>query len=179
MTCKRGVAGVVTDGGFRDTATIGELDIPAYHTRPSTRLWISTYRSVVATFPSSPVISSAAATTTSSSSRRIAQEVADEAVEMTGYEDVVIERVKEGAAIIGLYPCTEEARTAIRKMACDQRAPRQTAFVISRKMLKLRTIAAAHIILSFGSQHASSSSPRASITDTLIARGNKAGHCQL
>jgi len=31
----RGVAGVVTDGGFRDAATIGELDIPAYHTRPS------------------------------------------------------------------------------------------------------------------------------------------------
>ncbi|TJV04136.1 MAG: ribonuclease activity regulator RraA, partial [Mesorhizobium sp.] len=31
----RGVAGVVTDGGFRDAAVIGELDIPAYHTRPS------------------------------------------------------------------------------------------------------------------------------------------------
>ena len=31
----RGVAGVVTDGGFRDADTIGGLDIPAYHTRPS------------------------------------------------------------------------------------------------------------------------------------------------
>jgi len=31
----RGGAGVVTDGGFRDAATIAKLDIPAYHKRPS------------------------------------------------------------------------------------------------------------------------------------------------
>lgn len=32
----RRVAGVVTDGGFRDAAMIGDLDIPADHARPST-----------------------------------------------------------------------------------------------------------------------------------------------
>ncbi|MEO1613959.1 MAG: ribonuclease activity regulator RraA, partial [Pseudomonadota bacterium] len=32
---KRGVAGVVTDGGFRDSPEIAGLDIPAYHSRPS------------------------------------------------------------------------------------------------------------------------------------------------
>lgn len=32
---KRGVAGVVTDGGFRDAAEIGKLGFPAYHQRPS------------------------------------------------------------------------------------------------------------------------------------------------
>ena len=32
---QRGVAGVVTDGGFRDAAEIAELAIPAYHHRPS------------------------------------------------------------------------------------------------------------------------------------------------
>src|ERR1700712_1000700 len=31
----RGVAGVVTDGGFRDAAEIAQLEIPAYHSRPS------------------------------------------------------------------------------------------------------------------------------------------------
>ena len=31
----RGVAGVVTDGGFRDSDSIAELDMPAYHHRPS------------------------------------------------------------------------------------------------------------------------------------------------
>ena len=32
---QRGVAGVVTDGGFRDSAEIGKLGFPAYHHRPS------------------------------------------------------------------------------------------------------------------------------------------------
>ena len=32
---QRGVAGVVTDGGFRDSAEIAKLSIPAYHHRPS------------------------------------------------------------------------------------------------------------------------------------------------
>jgi regulator of RNase E activity RraA len=31
----RGVAGIVTDGGFRDAAEIAELDMPAFHQRPS------------------------------------------------------------------------------------------------------------------------------------------------
>ena len=32
---QRGVAGLVTDGGFRDTPDIAALDMPAYHHRPS------------------------------------------------------------------------------------------------------------------------------------------------
>ena len=32
---RRGVAGVVTDGGFRDSADIARLGFPAYHQRPS------------------------------------------------------------------------------------------------------------------------------------------------
>ena len=32
---KRGVAGVVTDGGFRDAPEIGALAMPCYHNRPS------------------------------------------------------------------------------------------------------------------------------------------------
>ena len=31
---KRGVAGVVTDGGFRDAHAIAQLNIPCYHNRP-------------------------------------------------------------------------------------------------------------------------------------------------
>ena len=42
----------------------------------------------------------------------IADEVADQAVEMTVYEDFVTERVKDGASIIGLYPGTDEANLA-------------------------------------------------------------------
>ncbi|MEC7668011.1 MAG: ribonuclease activity regulator RraA, partial [Pseudomonadota bacterium] len=45
----------------------------------------------------------------------IADEIADEAVEMTAYEDFVVERVKGGATIIGLYPATQEENLEIFK----------------------------------------------------------------
>jgi len=38
----------------------------------------------------------------------IADEIADEAVGMTAYEDFVVERVKARHTIIGLYPATDE-----------------------------------------------------------------------
>lgn len=42
----------------------------------------------------------------------IADEVSKEAVEMTAYEDFVVEQVKGGATIIGLYPPTDETNLA-------------------------------------------------------------------
>lgn len=38
----------------------------------------------------------------------LADEVADEAVEMTAYEDFVTEEVHKGRSIIGLYPATQQ-----------------------------------------------------------------------
>ena len=38
----------------------------------------------------------------------IATDIADEATEMTAYEDFVAEKVREGVSIIGLYPCTQD-----------------------------------------------------------------------
>lgn len=40
----------------------------------------------------------------------MADEVADEAVEMTVYEDFVVEQVREGEPIIGLYPRVNEEK---------------------------------------------------------------------
>ena len=39
----RGVAGIVTDGGFRDSVEIAGLDIPAFHHRPSAPTNLTTY----------------------------------------------------------------------------------------------------------------------------------------
>jgi regulator of RNase E activity RraA len=39
----------------------------------------------------------------------IATEIADEAVEMTAFEDFVTEEVRKGRSILGLYPPTNEA----------------------------------------------------------------------
>ena len=38
----------------------------------------------------------------------LAEEIADEAVEMTAFEDFVTEQVRGGRSILGLYPATDE-----------------------------------------------------------------------
>ena len=39
----------------------------------------------------------------------LADELAEEATEMTAYEDFVTERVRGGQGILGLYPATDES----------------------------------------------------------------------
>ncbi|RWL17453.1 MAG: ribonuclease activity regulator RraA [Mesorhizobium sp.] len=112
----RGVAGVVTDGGFRDAAVIGELDIPAYHTRPSSPTNLTLHEALdlnmpigcgdVAVFPGDIVVGDDDCVIVVP--QGIAGEIADEAAEMTVYEDFVVEQVKDGVPIIGLYPCTRD-----------------------------------------------------------------------
>ncbi|PWV98065.1 regulator of RNase E activity RraA [Hoeflea marina] len=119
----RGGAGVVTDGGFRDSMVIGELDIPAYHHRPSSPTNLTLHEAIdinvpigcgdVAVFPGDILVGDDDAVIVIPSG--IADEIAREAVEMTAYEDFVVERVKAGAPIIGLYPATDE--TNLEKFA--------------------------------------------------------------
>ena len=109
-------AGVVTDGGFRDAMTIGELDMPAYHHRPSSPTNLTLHEAIdingpigcgdVAVFPGDIMVGDDDSVIVIPA--EIADEIADEAVEMTAYEDFVVERVKAGHTIIGLYPATEE-----------------------------------------------------------------------
>ena len=112
----RGAAGVVTDGGFRDAGSIGELDMPAYHQRPSspTNLTINEAIEIngpigcgdAPVFPGDIVVGDDDCVIVIPA--HLADEIADEAVEMTAYEDFVSERVKAGATIVGLYPCTKD-----------------------------------------------------------------------
>ncbi|MBI1172889.1 ribonuclease activity regulator RraA [bacterium] len=110
----RGVAGVVTDGGFRDAATIGGLDIPAYHSRPSSPTNLTLHEALdlnvpigcgdVPVFPNDIIVGDDDCVIVIP--QEIVAEVASEAVEMTAYEDFVVEQVKAGVPIIGLYPGT-------------------------------------------------------------------------
>jgi regulator of RNase E activity RraA len=112
----RGAAGVVTDGGFRDAATIAQLEMPAYHTRPSSPTNLTNNEAIAINepigcgdapvFPGDIIVGDADCVIVIPA--HLADEVADEAVEMTAYEDFVVERVKEGETIIGLYPCTKD-----------------------------------------------------------------------
>jgi regulator of RNase E activity RraA len=115
----RGVAGVVTDGGFRDAAAIGNLDIPAYHTRPSSPTNLTLHEALdinvpigcgdVAVFPGDILVGDDDGVIVIP--KATAAAIADEAVEMTAYEDFVVDKVKSGTPIIGLYPKTKEEFT--------------------------------------------------------------------
>ncbi|WP_116084765.1 ribonuclease activity regulator RraA [Tropicimonas sp. IMCC34011] len=116
----RGGAGVVSDGGFRDAATIGGLEIPAYHSRPSSPTNLVLHEAIdinvpigcgdVAVFPGDVVVGDDDCVIVIPA--HMADEVADEAVEMTAYEDFVTEQVKGGETIIGLYPRTKDEHLA-------------------------------------------------------------------
>ena len=110
----RGVAGVVTDGGFRDAELIAELDIPAFHQRPSapTNLTLNQALDInvpigcgdVAVFPGDVIVGDNDGVMVIPA--EIADEIAEEGTQMTLFEDFVTEKVLEGHSIIGLYPPT-------------------------------------------------------------------------
>lgn len=112
----RGGAGVVTDGGFRDAMNIAKLDMPAYHNRPSSPTNLTTNEAIAINEPigcgDAPVFPGDIVVGDDDSiiiiPAHLADEVADEAIEMTAYEDFALEQVQNGATIIGLYPATKE-----------------------------------------------------------------------
>jgi regulator of RNase E activity RraA len=116
----RGVVGVVTDGGFRDSPEIGELDIHAYHNRPSAPTNLTLHQALdinvpigcgdVAVWPGDVLVGDREGVMVIPA--HLAEEIADEAVEMTAFEDFVIEQVQNGATIIGLYPTTKDENRA-------------------------------------------------------------------
>ena len=113
----RGVAGVVTDGGFRDSPEIARLAIPAYHHRPSAPTNLTIHQALdinvpigcgdAAVFPGDVVVGDAEGVVVIPA--HLADAIADETVEMTAFEDYVTERVNAGQSILGLYPATDEA----------------------------------------------------------------------
>ena len=113
----RGVAGVVTDGGFRDSAEIASLGFPAFHARPSAPTNLTLHQAIdinvpigcgdAPVFPGDVIVGDADGVIVLPA--HLADELADEATEMTAYEDFVTERVRGGRSILGLYPATDEA----------------------------------------------------------------------
>ncbi|MFQ8432128.1 ribonuclease activity regulator RraA [Amaricoccus sp. W119] len=116
----RGAAGVVSDGGFRDAAGIGELDMPAYHARPSAPTNLTLHEALDINVPIScgdaPVFPGDILLGDKDGvmviPAHLADEIAEECTGMESFEDFVLEEVKGGAAIIGLYPCTKEENQA-------------------------------------------------------------------
>lgn len=112
----RGAAGIVTDGGFRDSGAIAQLDFPAFHNRPSAPTNLTLHQAVdinvpigcgdAPVFPGDVIVGDMDGVIVIPA--QLCEEVTREAVDMTAYEDFVAEEVRNGASIIGLYPPTDE-----------------------------------------------------------------------
>ena len=112
---QRGCAGVITDGGFRDSAEIAALGFPAYHHRPSAPTNLTLHQAIeinvpigcgdAPVFPGDVILGDGDGVIVIPA--HLADEIADEAVEMTAFEDFVTEQVRGGRSILGLYPATD------------------------------------------------------------------------
>ncbi|AXS42771.1 ribonuclease activity regulator RraA [Breoghania sp. L-A4] len=113
----RGAAGIVSDGGFRDSPKIGGLDMPAYHNRPAVPTNLVKHQAIeincaigcagVAVFPGDIIVGDDEGVVVIPAG--IADEIATEAAAMTLFENFVSERVMDGQSILGLYPPTDPA----------------------------------------------------------------------
>ena len=111
----RGVEGVVTDGGFRDSPDIAKLSMPAYHNRPSAPTNLTLHHAIdinvpigcgdAPVFPGDVIVGDSEGVVVIPA--HLAEEIAGEAIEMTAFEDFVQEEVMGGRSIIGLYPPTD------------------------------------------------------------------------
>lgn len=112
----RGVAGMVTDGGFRDSAIIAEMEMPSFHNVPSAPTNLTLHQAIdinvpiacgdVAVFAGDVIVGDDDGVMVIPA--HVADKIALEAVRMTVFEDFVTEKVLQGQSIKGLYPPTSE-----------------------------------------------------------------------
>jgi regulator of RNase E activity RraA len=114
----RGCAGIVTDGGLRDADDIRALDMPAFCANPSAPTNLTKHQALdlnvpigcgtVAVFPGDIAVGDGDGVIIVPA--ELADDLAAEAAGMEEYEAWVLEQVKNGASIIGLYPMNDEIR---------------------------------------------------------------------
>src|SRR5688500_189351 len=114
----RGVAGIVTDGGLRDSQTIEKLAWPAYCGARSAPLNLVRHHAVdsqvpvgcggVPVYPGDVMGGDEGGGVVMPA--KIAKAVAEEGAAQTMFEDWVEDRVKEGRSIFGLYPPSPETK---------------------------------------------------------------------
>lgn len=124
----RGAAGVVSDGGLRDSMEIAQLPFPVYCAGPSAPTNLIKHHAVdinvpigcggVPVFPGDVLVGDGEGVVVIPA--EIAESVAQEAADQDVFETFVIEKVKAGASIVGLYPPNE----ATQKEYADWRAKR-------------------------------------------------------
>jgi regulator of RNase E activity RraA len=115
---QRGVSGIVTDGGFRDTPSILKIDLPAFQRRnapPATPIALHPLSldepvgcAGVAIYPGDIIVGDDEGVVAIPS--HLAAEVAEEAHKQTLYELYVETQIPLGRSLFGLFPGTDESR---------------------------------------------------------------------
>jgi regulator of RNase E activity RraA len=108
----RGCAGIVTDGGFRDSEGILKTGLPAYHRRPTsppspivhhpTDLNIPIACGGVAVYPGDVIVGDADGVVVLPP--ELADEIAEEAAAQTLYDTFAEEEIARGRSLTGLFP---------------------------------------------------------------------------
>jgi regulator of RNase E activity RraA len=115
---QRGVAGIVTDGAFRDTPSIREIDLPTYSRASAPYMSSILHHPVetntpigcggVAVMPGDVVVGDGEGVVVLP--RSMAGEIARDALEKEQYEDWALKRIQAGSSILNIYPPSEETR---------------------------------------------------------------------
>jgi regulator of RNase E activity RraA len=114
----RGCAGVVSDAGVRDAATIAALDMPCYCPGPSAPTNLSRHHATdmnvpigcggVAVYPGDIIVGDGDGVIVIPA--HLADEISIELGPMEAFEDFAIAEMKAGRPVIGTYPANEETK---------------------------------------------------------------------
>jgi regulator of RNase E activity RraA len=117
---KRGVAGLVSDGGIRDSAPIAKLPMPVYCAGPAAPLNLVVHHATelqvpigcggVAVYPGDLIVGDADGIVVVPA--HLAEDIARDADEQEKLEGFVLTRIQDGAALPGTYPPNAETRAA-------------------------------------------------------------------
>lgn len=127
----RGVAGVVTDGGFRDSPGIAGTGLPCFQRQPSGPATPIALHPVefeaavgcagVAVYPGDVIVGDGEGVVVVP--RHLADEVATEADDAAGYERFVAAHLARGRSIFGLFPATADSRAEYQRWVAAGRPP--------------------------------------------------------
>jgi regulator of RNase E activity RraA len=115
---RRGAAAVITDGAFRDSPTIAKLAFPAFAAGQSPNISLARHHAVdlqvpiacagIAVYPGDVLVGEAEGVMVIP--RHLAADVAAGAVERDLSEAFVMEKIRAGASITGVYPFSDDTK---------------------------------------------------------------------
>ena len=124
----RGAAGIVTDGGLRDSAEIARLPMPVYFQRPSAPVNLIRHHAAdinlpigcggVPVYPGDAVVGDADGVVVVP--RHLVDEIATDAAEQERMESFVLAEIRAGGSLRGLYPPNPETKARYRQWLIEQ-----------------------------------------------------------